>query len=50
MTLRVGLVTLASAYFFGLLFGIIAAVKQNTWIDGFVTFLATLGITLPNFL
>jgi ABC-type dipeptide/oligopeptide/nickel transport system permease component len=49
VTLRVGIFTLAFAYFFGLLFGIIAAVKQNTWIDNAVTFVATLGIVLPNF-
>jgi len=49
VTLRVGIFTLAFAYFFGLLFGIVAAVKQNTWIDNFVTFIATLGIVLPNF-
>jgi peptide/nickel transport system permease protein len=49
VTLKVGIFTLAFAYFFGLLFGIVAAVKQNTWVDNFVTFIATLGIVLPNF-
>src|SRR5206468_1136430 len=49
VTMRIGLLTLALAYFLGLLFGIVAAVKQNTWIDAAVTFLATLGIVLPNF-
>ncbi len=29
--------------------GIIAAVKQNTWIDYVVTFVSTLGITVPSF-
>src|SRR5918911_3914825 len=33
----------------GLAFGIIAAVKQNTWIDYVVTFISTLGLTVPNF-
>jgi ABC-type dipeptide/oligopeptide/nickel transport system permease component len=33
----------------GVLLGIIAAIKQNTWIDYVVTFGATLGLTVPNF-
>jgi peptide/nickel transport system permease protein len=49
VTLRIGVLTLAVAYFFGMTFGIIAAVKQNSWVDSFVTFLATLGIIMPNF-
>ncbi len=49
ITIRIGILTLIVAYTFGLFFGIVAAVKQNTWIDGATTFLATLGITLPNF-
>jgi ABC-type dipeptide/oligopeptide/nickel transport system permease component len=49
VTLRIGVLTLAVAYFLGLTFGIIAAVKQNTWVDSFVTFTATLGIIMPNF-
>lgn len=49
ITMRIGILTLALAYSLGLLLGIIAAVKQNTWVDGAVTFVATLGLTLPNF-
>ncbi|MBX6770487.1 MAG: ABC transporter permease [Chloroflexi bacterium] len=49
VTMRIGILTIALAYLLGLFFGIIAAVRQNTWIDGTMTFLATLGITLPNF-
>jgi peptide/nickel transport system permease protein len=33
----------------GVLMGIIAAIKQNSWIDYIVTFVATLGMTVPNF-
>jgi peptide/nickel transport system permease protein len=33
----------------GLTSGILAAVHQNTWIDYVVTFVSTLGITVPNF-
>ncbi len=49
VTLKVGALTIALAYTLGLTLGILAAVKQNTWIDGLATFLATLGICLPNF-
>ena len=43
-----GLVILIS-YTLGLLFGIIAAINQNTWIDRSVTAMATLGFAVPNF-
>src|ERR671935_660575 len=33
----------------GLTSGILSAVNQNTWIDYVVTFVSTLGITVPNF-
>jgi peptide/nickel transport system permease protein len=33
----------------GVLIGIVAAIKQNSWIDYVVTFVATLGMTVPNF-
>jgi peptide/nickel transport system permease protein len=49
ITLRIGAMTIALAWSVGLLLGILAAFKQNTWIDGTLTFIATLGITLPNF-
>jgi ABC-type dipeptide/oligopeptide/nickel transport system permease component len=49
ITLRVGGLTVLTAYFLGLLLGIIAAVKQNTWLDSLMTFIATMGIALPNF-
>ena len=43
-----GLVILLS-YTLGLLFGIVAAINQNTWIDRAVTAMATLGFAVPNF-
>lgn len=49
VTLRVGGLTILVAYTLGLTLGIVAAVKQNTWIDSLMTLLATLGIALPNF-
>jgi peptide/nickel transport system permease protein len=34
----------------GMFLGILAGVKQNTWIDSLVTFIATAGMTIPNFI
>lgn len=48
ITLRIGVITIVVAYFSGLLLGTLAAIRQNTWIDSVLTFVATLGITLPN--
>lgn len=33
----------------GIVLGILAAIRQNTWLDYIVTFTATLGLTVPNF-
>ena len=48
-SIQLGSLALLFALTFGLSSGIIAAVKQNTWIDYVVTFVSTLGITVPNF-
>jgi len=50
VTLTVGALTLAVAYGLGLLAGILASMRPNSWLDNLVTFVATLGLTLPNFL
>jgi ABC-type dipeptide/oligopeptide/nickel transport system permease component len=49
VSIRLGLMAIALAFTTGLTFGIIAAVKQNSWIDYIVTFISTLGITVPPF-
>ncbi len=49
ISIQLGGLAILTAFSSGLLFGIIAAVKQNTWIDYVVTFISTLGITVPNF-
>jgi peptide/nickel transport system permease protein len=49
ITAQVGLVTLAIVFGLGLPLGIFAAYHQNSWIDNALTFLAMLGITMPNF-
>ncbi len=50
ITLQVGLYTLAIAFGLGFTMGMFAAYYRNTWIDHTVTFLATLGIAVPNFI
>jgi peptide/nickel transport system permease protein len=49
VTMQIGIITIALSFSLGLLLGTIAAFNQNSWIDSFVTFLATLGMTVPNF-
>jgi peptide/nickel transport system permease protein len=48
-TLQLAGVVILISYTLGLLFGILAAINQNTWIDRTVTTFATLGFTVPNF-
>jgi oligopeptide transport system permease protein len=46
---QLGLVAVAVALILGVPFGIISALKQGKWQDNFFMFLATIGITIPNF-
>ena len=48
-SMQLGLMAILIAATFGLSSGIIAAVNQNSWIDYVVTFISTLGLTVPNF-
>lgn len=48
-SIKLGGIAILLAFSSGLAFGIISAVKQNTWIDYVVTFISTLGLTVPNF-
>ncbi len=48
-SLRLGVLALSIAVIVGLPAGILAALKQNTWIDYLSLFIATIGITVPNF-
>jgi len=50
VTLHVGLYTIIVSFCLGLMMGITAAYYRNTWIDNLVTFVATLGIAVPNFI
>jgi ABC-type dipeptide/oligopeptide/nickel transport system permease component len=50
VTLQVGLYTLLLSFGIGLIVGVVAAYHRNSWIDNIVTFLSTLGITVPSFI
>jgi ABC-type dipeptide/oligopeptide/nickel transport system permease component len=49
VTLQVGILTVLLAFTLGIGMGVYAAAHQNSWIDTVVTFAATLGYTVPNF-
>jgi peptide/nickel transport system permease protein len=49
ITIRIGIPTILLAYGLGSLLGYIAAKRQNGIVDYVVTFMATLGICVPNF-
>jgi ABC-type dipeptide/oligopeptide/nickel transport system permease component len=49
VTLLIGVLTLAIAFGGGILLGIVAAMRQNSWLDRSLTFIATLGLTIPSF-
>lgn len=49
VTLQVGVLTIGLSFTLGFLMGLVAAYYQNSWIDSALTFSATLGITVPNF-
>jgi peptide/nickel transport system permease protein len=49
VTVKIGVPTVLIAFTFGTLLGFIAALRQNSWIDYVVTTIATLGLTIPNF-
>jgi peptide/nickel transport system permease protein len=49
ITIRIGIPTILISYTLGIILGFTAAMRQNTWIDYVVTFGATLGLTVPNF-
>ena len=50
VTLQLGLYTILFSFSLGLLLGTLAAYRRNSWVDTLVTFLATSGIAVPNFI
>lgn len=49
VTAQVGILTILLSFSLGITTGIFAAYHQNSWIDNIITFMAMLGITVPNF-
>lgn len=49
VTIRIGLWTILVSFGLGILFGTIAALKHNTWLDYAITLFAGLGYVVPNF-
>lgn len=50
VTLYLGLISVAISTVFGIVFGLLAAIRRGTWIDSVVTFLSYIGLTIPVFL
>ncbi len=48
-SIRLGLLALGFAIVIGIPVGVISALKQNTWVDYVSLFIATVGISVPNF-
>jgi ABC-type dipeptide/oligopeptide/nickel transport system permease component len=49
VSLQLGAMAIMLAFSVGITAGVIAATHQNSWVDYIVTFVSTLGITVPNF-
>jgi peptide/nickel transport system permease protein len=50
VTMYLGVAAFIIGNFFGILFGVVCALRRGKWIDSVVTFLANIGITIPAFL
>lgn len=50
ITMYLGVAAFIIGNFFGVLFGVVCALRRGKWIDSEVTFLANIGITMPSFL
>lgn len=49
ITIRIGLLTIGLSFSLGIFFGVVGAVRRNTWVDYVITFGASLGYVVPNF-
>jgi peptide/nickel transport system permease protein len=49
ITVYFGVMSLIVCAFFGIIFGVICALRRGTWVDSVVTVLANIGITVPAF-
>ncbi|MBI4042655.1 MAG: ABC transporter permease [Deltaproteobacteria bacterium] len=50
VSLQLGLLSIALSFLIGIPLGMLAAYKQNTWVDTSAMFLAIAGVSLPSFL
>ena len=49
ISIQLGVMAIIVAFSTGLTFGIVSAMRQNSWVDYAVTFMSTLGLTVPSF-
>lgn len=49
VTIYLGFLSFIVSSFFGLIFGVICALRRGKWLDSLVTVLANIGITVPSF-
>ncbi len=49
VTVSISIYSLILTIFFGILAGVVAALRHNSWVDQFVTTFALIGVSLPNF-
>jgi peptide/nickel transport system permease protein len=49
ITIYFGVMSFIVSSFFGIIFGVICALRRGKWIDAFLTVLANIGITVPAF-
>lgn len=49
-SIQLGGITVIVAIGMGIFMGVLAGIRQNTWVDTVVTFISTLGMTVPNFI
>jgi peptide/nickel transport system permease protein len=50
VTLTLGAIVITLSFTLGIGMGILAALRQNSWVDNLLSFLATIGYTVPNFI
>jgi len=48
-SVTISLYSLIITLFFGIMFGVVAALRQNSWIDQIVSVIALIGVSMPNF-
>lgn len=49
VSIRIGLQAVVVGLFFGLILGIVAALKKNTWLDTLSSLLSVIGVSIPSF-